>query len=154
MPNRSAFAASIAVTASLISGVVAFGAISATAYRSADTASATELTPAPTAPATVHSDDPATLLAAVRAAAVQPGTVGSTDVPTAPTSGGTRHGDGGDPPDTEKPPPSTTPTTTPPPTTPPSTGPAPYNCSGSDDGLSESVKHAREEYCHAQGFND
>jgi hypothetical protein len=35
----------------------------------------------------------------------------------------------------------------------PTTAP-PYNCSGSDDGLSEAVKHAREQYCHSRGFDD
>ena len=51
-------------------------------------------------------------------------------------------------------PPTSSPTN-PPPTTPPtaapSAGPPPYNCAGSDDGMTEAYKHAREQYCQGGG---
>ncbi len=51
-------------------------------------------------------------------------------------------------------PPSNPPTNPPPstsPTTAPSASPPPYNCSGSDDGMTEAYKHAREQYCQGGG---
>lgn len=116
MLSRSALAASITVTATLVSGIAAFAATTDTKELSTQSAGAS----------------------VVAAPAVAPGAATPVGDPGAPRS----------PSPTPAAPPN--PTTTPP-TTPPSTNPPPFNCSGSDDGLSEAVKHARETYCHGEG---
>lgn len=174
MPNRKALTMVGAVTASLISGAIAVGA---TVGRTP----LTSLAAADAAPTPTASPAPATAAASPSTASdpVAPGAPQRTDIPTspaaalwfaglaaqspsaAPTSGGAA---GAPAAPTTKPSsgargtPSTSPAPvvqTPPPTAAPgatttTTGPL-YNCSGSDDGLTESYKHAREVWCEAHG---
>lgn len=164
MPSRSALAASITVTATLVSGMAAVAAT--TGFRPLTAASADAAPPpqlgasepaagtpgvapaawpvipgtvaGPSTPPTASSAAAAWLLALARGSGAPPATgAGSSEAapsahPTTPTT---------------SPKPDTSPTT-------PTTSPPPYNCSGSDDGLSQAVKQAREAYCHSQGFND
>jgi hypothetical protein len=177
VPSRSALAASLTLTASLISGAVAMAATTAgPAPSDAAGAATTPATSAPSAPATATppaGQDPlVTLMLAVAAenqktGTAAPGTTGAAAWFAAASGGAAAGGGSGssggnqsssDPSrgtHTESPSPSPTPPspTSPAPTTTPTTAP-PYNCSGSDDGMSEAYKHAREEYCHAHGEGD
>lgn len=168
MPSRSALAASITVTATLVSGMAAVAAT--TGFRPLAAASADaapSLQAATSAPAAGPGVAPA-------ASSVVPGTAAGPSAPPSSSSAAAAwlvalaRGSGA-PPTTgagSSAPPSvadpTTPTTSPKPVAPPTTkpptptttSPAPFNCAGSDNGLSEAAKQAREAYCHGQGFND
>jgi hypothetical protein len=175
MPNRTAITAAAAVTASLLSGGLAFAATvsSPAAPVAADvrTAAATDAPGAggPTAPADdlatawfagvqsgattaagatrAGSDRAAAWFAGLTAQSGASAFRVATDDPDSPeaTHPPKRH----DPtPTTTAAPPATNPPVTNPPTT-PTTTPAPWNCRGSDDGLTETQKQAREAYCHS-----
>lgn len=176
MLSRSALAASITFTATLVSGMAAFAATTDSNGFASETASAASVAtarsgsgmgsptgdtgvPAPagsgiSGPSTVGAKVSPAALWAAAVAAGQPGTGGSAGT----TSDGTQP-PADDSPGRHHSPPATTPTSgptnAPSPTTsppnPPSTNPPPFNCSGSVDGLSEAYKHAREQYCHGQG---
>ncbi len=178
--NRRARAASIAaVTATLLTGGVAVAATTG-ALTSADrtTAGTVQLvdesrgvsvppgaaaTPAAAEPSgiaaggapTAASPAPAgeAQLVAAPAASVTPaGSDGSGGSPPAPAKSGSNDGGGKEPPPTTQPTPPPTPPSTPPTTAsqpPPTSGG--WNCSGSDDGLTEAQKRAREAACHGGG---
>lgn len=164
MLSRSALAASITVTATLVSGMAAFTATTDSSGFASETAGAASVALA-RAGSGAGISGPSTAGAKLSPAAVwfaavaagQPGTGASADAAS----------DGAGPPADDSPgghhsPPTTTPTSAPAhpstPTTsppnPPTTSPPPFNCSGSDDGMSEAYKHAREQYCQSQGQND
>lgn len=174
MPNRKALTMAGAVTASLISGAIAVGATvghtpltSVAAADSAPTPAASRArTAAPPLPST--ASDPVAPTAARRAdvptspaaalwfaglAAQSPsaapasgGPAGAPAAPTTKPSSGARSTPPASPaPAVHTPPPTAAPAAT---TT--TTVPL-YNCSGSDDGMTESYKHAREVWCEAHG---
>ena len=99
----------------------------------------------------------AAAVAQVAAPSAAPGAVsnvGTVAAPApAPTSGGSDKSDDGEP----HGPPATQPPSvpTPPPTvSEPSPAPGGWDCSGSDDGLTEAQKQAREAACHADHADD
>lgn len=177
MPSRTALAAGVTLAATLISGAVAMaattrGATTHTASAAGAAVAAAAPTPtrsaAPVATPAAPVDPLATLLLAVGqgnqasgtpvansaaaaawfaglAARAQPsGATVSAPANSKPGSDTTKR----TPAPTSSPPTSPPTTAAPSPTT-PTTSP-PYNCSGSDDGMSETYKHAREQYCESR----
>ncbi len=165
MLNRKAWTTATAITASLISGAVAVGATvghtpftSVASGKSPPTAASASVGASPTASpaAPAVPADPAAALwfagLATNAGAANPSAPGAVTDPAEPAHASTP---------TARPSTSTTQPDSPPPGTPPPTA-APtttttsplFNCSGSDDGLPEAYKHAREEWCHAHGGSD
>lgn len=173
MLSRSALAASITVTATLFSGLAALAATTDTGGLAGQTAGASTVTvPAVISGAGTPTGDPGTP-GGPNAGPIETPGFGTTAAPDSaaarwaaavvtaadPIPAGTSPTPKSAPPTTTppaktpKPPPSptTAPTTTPPSTTPPTTNPPPSNCTGSDDGLSEATKQAREAYCENRG---
>lgn len=111
----------------------------------------------PTAPSSSSSDAKtiAAFLAAAAKSSGHPATNGvAQPVPaTSSNAPSTPQQPGSGPRPVFKPPTSspTNPPLTTPPTTAPGAGPPPYNCAGSDDGMTEAYKHAREQYCQGGG---
>ena len=174
MLHRVGVASTFAVTASLLSGIAAIATTTGPTVITALPARAATAVPAGTVDGRARSDDgspivggpaatdapptassPAAKTVAAFWAAVaassqpagnrvaQPGPANSGPAPSTPQqpSSGPR--------------PVTKPPTSPPPSTPPTTAPSasppPYNCAGSDDGMTEAYKHAREQYCQGGG---
>lgn len=123
MLHRLGVASTFAVTASLLSGIAAI----------AITTGPTVITALPArAAAAASNGHPATN------GVTQPVPATSSPAPSTPQQPGSG------PRPVFKPP-------TTPPTATPSAGPPPYNCAGSDDGMTEAYKHAREQYCQGGG---
>ena len=169
MLHRVGVASAFAVSASLVSGIAAIAMTTGPTVITAKPARAATAVPVGTVDARVRTDDGAPLAgspastnatptasssdakivtafwAAVAASSevAQPVPANSGPVPSTPhqPSSGTR--------------PPTSPSTNRPPATPPTTAPnpspPPYNCAGSDDGMTEAYKHAREQYCQGGG---
>ncbi len=178
MLHRVGVASTFAVTASLLSGIAAIATTTGPTVITALPARAATAVPAGTVDGSVRSDDgapnaespaganatptassPAAKTVAAFWAAVaasrQPAGTGVAQpvpansgpapaIPQPPRSG---------PRPVPKPPtsPTTNPTPSTPPTTAPNASPPPYNCAGSDDGMTEAYKHAREQYCQGGG---
>ncbi len=179
MLHRVGMASSFAIAASLLSGIAAIASTTgptvisalparastptAAATRPASTGSTQNGTTAPLAGSAATNPTPSTAradakaVAALFAAAASGGhsvTTGVTPPGSSPSGTGpaATHQPGSDPEPVQKAP---TPTTSPPPSTSPTTAPAasppPFNCAGSDGGMTEAYKHAREQYCQGGG---
>ncbi len=165
MPTRTAVTASVALAATLATGAVALATTLTGPAGSVGTDAAVRVVaprseaPPASGPTTLPAFDPQAVALLALAARAGDGTtpagapappVGTPD-PTVTNDAGDDQGGpapsaprgGDDPSPTTRP--NATPTVAPP--TSPTTAP-PFDCRGSDDGLSESVKHAREAYCH------
>jgi hypothetical protein len=167
MPNRTAVTAALALAATIATGTVAMattltGPITPVGTDAAVSVAGpeTETEPTLTTPATQPAFDPEAV--ALLAFAAKMNAAGGVAVSGAAPGGSSAGGAaapanlrGGIPSSPKAPMTaghSPAPSPTPAPTAaPPTTNPAPpFDCGGSDDGLSEAVKHAREQYCHAE----
>jgi len=178
MPNRSSVAATITIVATLLSGTVAVAATVQRTIAASDDDRPAALavaaprsagpTPAPagepaagdadtTAPDRPSADPKVKFLLALSRSQTAAASAGG--APPASDGGGRRGSfpadtdddDGSDTDHAAAPAPVPAPAPAPSTTT---TAPAPYNCRGSDDGMSESYKHAREEWCHDHDSDD
>lgn len=175
MLHRGGMASSFAIAASLLSGIAAIASTTgptvisalparastptAGASRPASTGSTQNGTTAPLAGSAATNPTPSTARADAKAVAALFAAAGGHSLTTGVTPPGSSpsgtapaapHQPGSNPepvqkPPTTSPPPSTSPTTA------PAAGPPPFNCAGSDDGMTEAYKHAREQYCQGGG---
>ena len=153
MLNRVGVASSFAITASLLSAIAAVASTTGPTATAALPARAATAVPVSTVDARVRNDDGAPLVGGPAApnAVAQPVPANSGPAPSTPQQPGSAPRPVSKPPAT---PPTNSPTNPPsstPPTTAPSASPPPYNCAGSDDGMTEAYKHAREQYCQGGG---
>ncbi|MEO6468531.1 MAG: hypothetical protein ABIP21_05485 [Acidimicrobiia bacterium] len=167
MLHRVGVASAFAVTASLVSGIAAIAMTTGPTVITALPARAATAAPVGTVDARVRADGGARLVGSTASTNATP-TASSSDAKivtafwaavsasseveqSVPANSGPAPSTPHQPSSGTRPPSPTSPSTNPPPSTPPTTAPnpspPPYTCAGSDDGMTEAYKHAREQYC-------
>ena len=167
MLNRVGVASSFAITASLLSAIAAVASTTGPTAIAARAARSATALPAATGGARGPSNGAAPLVAGDSAVANPMSSASSPETKAVAALWAAAAGSGGHPAtngaaqagpeysgaaaSTPHQPSSAPRPVSTPPTTAPSASPPPYNCAGSDDGMTEAYKHAREQYCQGGG---